>query len=99
VHGFRCGLAQNDVGNMGKLTWRSSMALTAPRRLAVTAGLILLGSAYGFSNGPPTTKRLSAGMTASPRAHRLLQFMKGSAKTRVQKRARVSSLRVQITMI
>jgi hypothetical protein len=47
---------------MGKLTWQSSVAFTAPRRLAVVTGfMLLLGSMLGFSNGPPVTTRLPSG--------------------------------------
>jgi hypothetical protein len=96
----RCDLAKNEEGNTGKLTRRSSVALAASRWLAAAASFILLvGSAYDFSNNPPATKSLLAGAAASPRAHRLLQFTRGSVETRARERARVSSLQVRITMI
>jgi hypothetical protein len=43
------------------------MAGWAPRRLAVTAGFVLLlGSVHDFSNSPPVKVRAPTGAAASP---------------------------------
>jgi hypothetical protein len=72
-----------NLKNTDKIITRGSLTVDRPPRCLVVRSFVhLLGSMYGFSNGPPMTKRPLVGAAGSPRAHRPLQFVRGSVKTR-----------------
>jgi hypothetical protein len=79
-NGGSSSLDQNGVDDIGIITQGSLTVGQDPRRLT-TGFVLLLGLAYDFSNGSSATKRPPVGVATSPRAHRLLEFVRGSKKT------------------